>query len=72
MHTGGGGGWGGIKVYPPSKIFVQLVIKNAIKHQKGLPSPQNFHNPYVPSLPKVGKNLIELEFQTVCIQCLAW
>jgi hypothetical protein len=55
MHTGGGEG--GIKVYPPSKIFAKLVNKNAIKHQKGVPSPQNFHNPYIPSLPKFGKNL---------------
>ncbi len=51
------GGWGGIKVYPPSKIFAKLVNKNAIKHQKGVPSPKNFHNPYIPSLPKFVKNL---------------
>jgi hypothetical protein len=44
-------------VYPPSKIFAKLVNKNAIKHQNGVPSPQNFHNPYIPSLPKFGKNL---------------
>jgi hypothetical protein len=55
MHTRGGEG--GIKVYPPSKIFAKLVNKNAIKHQKVVPSPQNFHNPYIPSLPKFGKNL---------------
>jgi hypothetical protein len=37
---------GGIKVYhPPSKIFAKLVNKNAIKYQKGVPYPQNFHNP---------------------------
>jgi hypothetical protein len=36
----------GIKVYPPSKIFGKLVNKNTIKHQKGVPSPQNFHNPH--------------------------
>jgi hypothetical protein len=62
MHTGGGGGErgrGGIKVYPPSKIFAKLVNKNAIKHQKGVPSPQIFHNPYIPSLPKFGKNLTD-------------
>jgi hypothetical protein len=52
-----GGVRGGIKVYPPSKIFAKLVNKNAIKHQKVVPSPQNFHNPYIPSLPKFGKNL---------------
>ena len=49
-HRGGEGGvrGGGIKVYPPSKIFAKLVNKNAIKHQKG-----------APSLPKFGKNLID-------------
>jgi hypothetical protein len=35
----GEGGEGGIKVYPPFKIFAKLVNKNAIKHQKGVPSP---------------------------------
>jgi hypothetical protein len=59
MHTGGGGGEGGIKVYPPSKMFSKLVNKNAIKHQKGVPSPKNFHNPYIPSLPKFGKKLTD-------------
>jgi hypothetical protein len=53
------GGRGGIKVYPPSKIFAKLVNKNAIKHQKGVPSPQNFHNPYIPSHQKFGKNLMD-------------
>jgi hypothetical protein len=48
---------GGIKVYPPSKIFAKLVNKNAIKHQKVVPSLQNFYNPYIPSLTKFGKNL---------------
>jgi hypothetical protein len=52
-------------MYPPSKIFAKLVNKNAIKHQKGVPSPKNFHNPYIPSLAKFGKNL--MDFQTVCI-----
>ncbi len=55
--TQGGGGEGRIKVYPPSKIFAKLVNKNAIKHQKVVPSPKNFHNPYIPSLAKFGKNL---------------
>jgi hypothetical protein len=61
MHTGGGGerGEGVIKVYPLSKILAKLVCKNAIKHQKGLASHQNFHNLYIPSLPKFGKNLME-------------
>jgi hypothetical protein len=58
MHTGGGVR-GGIKVYPPSKMFAKLVNKNAIKHQKGVPSPKYFHNPYIPSLPKFGKNLTD-------------
>jgi hypothetical protein len=49
----------GIKVYPPSKFFAKLVNKNAIKHQKGVPSPKNFHNIYIPSLPKFGKNLMD-------------
>jgi len=49
MHTRGVRG--GIKVYPHSKIFAKLVNKNAIKHQKGVPSPQNFYNRYIPSLP---------------------
>ncbi len=60
-HRGGGGGGGreGIKVYPHSKFFAKLVNKNAIKHQKGVTSPQNFHNPYIPSFPKSGKNLMD-------------
>ena len=56
-HRGGEGGEGGIKVYPPSKFYAKLVNKNAIKHQKGVP--KNFHNPYIPSLPKFGKNLLD-------------
>jgi hypothetical protein len=32
----------GIKVFPPSKIFVKLVNKSAIKHQKGVPFLQKF------------------------------
>jgi hypothetical protein len=44
-------------VYPPSKIFARLVNKNAIKHQKVVPSPKNLQNPYIPSLPKFVKNL---------------
>jgi hypothetical protein len=35
------------------------VNKNAIKHQKGVPFPQNFHNPYIPSLQKFVKNLMD-------------
>ncbi len=57
--TVGGGPGGGIKVYPTSKFFAKLVNKNAIKQQKGVPSPQNFHNPYIPSLPKFGKNQMD-------------
>jgi hypothetical protein len=48
MHTGG------IKVYPLFKILAKFVDKNAISPQKGVPSPQNFHNPCIPSLPKFG------------------
>ena len=58
-HRGCEGGEGGIKVYPPFKFFAKLVDKNAIKHQKGVPSPKNFHNPSIPSLPKSGKNLMD-------------
>jgi hypothetical protein len=54
-----GKGGGGIKVYPPSKFFAKLVNKNVIKHQKGVPSPKNFHNSYIPSLQKFGKNLMD-------------
>jgi hypothetical protein len=36
---------GGIKVYPPSKIFAKLVNKNAKKHTKCVPSPQIFSQP---------------------------
>jgi hypothetical protein len=32
-------------------MFAKLVNKNAIKHQKVVPYPKNFHNPYIPSLP---------------------
>jgi hypothetical protein len=49
----------GIKVYPPSEMFAKLVNKNEIKHQKDVPSPKNFHNPYIPSLQKFGKNFID-------------
>jgi hypothetical protein len=65
----GEGGDGGIKVYPPSKIFTKLVNKNGIKHQKGVPSPKNFHNPYIPPSQKVAKSswTLPLDFQTVCI-----
>jgi hypothetical protein len=43
-------------------MFSKLVNKNAIKvikHQKGATSPKNVYNPYIPSLPKFGKNLID-------------
>jgi len=52
MNTGGRGG---IKVYLPSKIFAKLVNENAIKHQKGVPSHQNFPNPYIPSLQNLAR-----------------
>jgi hypothetical protein len=35
-------------MYPPSKIFAKLVNKNAIKHQKGVPSPKIFTTPIYP------------------------
>jgi hypothetical protein len=54
MHTGGGD-----KSVPSLQNFEKLVNKNAIKHQKAVPSPKNFHNPYIPSLPKFGKNLMD-------------
>jgi hypothetical protein len=42
---------------PPSAIFANLVNKNAIKPQKGVPSPKKiFHNLY-PPFPKFGKKL---------------
>jgi hypothetical protein len=53
MHKGGG-----IKVYPPSKIFAKMFNKNAIKHQKGVPSLKNFPNPFIHSLLKFDKNLM--------------
>jgi hypothetical protein len=73
MHTGGGVR-GGIKVYPPSKILAKLVNKNAIKHQKGVPSQKNCQNHYKPSLPKFGKIswTLPLDFQTVCIYVLGY
>ncbi len=70
-REGGWGGRGGIKVYPPFKIFAKLVNKTAIKHQKGVPSPQNFHNPYLPPPPsqKLAKTSWTLpqDFLIVCI-----
>jgi hypothetical protein len=51
--------WGVIKMYPASKILEKLINKNTIKHLIGVPSPQNFHNPHIPSFPKFGKNLID-------------
>jgi hypothetical protein len=46
-------------VYSPSKIFAKLVSENAIKHPKGVPSPKKFQNPYIPSLSKFDKNLLD-------------
>ncbi len=40
----------------PDQVWIENCL---IKHPKGVPSPKNFHNPYIPSLPKVGKNLID-------------
>jgi hypothetical protein len=48
---------GGIKVYPPSKIFAKLVNKNAIIHQKGVPSPKKISQPLYTLLPEIGQKL---------------
>ncbi len=37
----------------------RILNKNATKHQNGVPSPKNFHKPYIPTLPKFGKNFID-------------
>jgi hypothetical protein len=52
--------YGGVRggVYPTSKFFAKLVNKNA-KTPKRCTLPQNFHNPYILSLPKFGKNLMD-------------
>jgi hypothetical protein len=52
----------GDKSVPSLKNLGKLVNKNAIKvikHQNGVPSQKKFHNPYIPSLPKFGKNLTD-------------
>jgi hypothetical protein len=49
----------GIKVHPTSKILAKLVNKNAIKHQKRCTLLKNVDNPYIPSLSKFGKNLMD-------------
>jgi hypothetical protein len=69
MHTGGGRGGRGDKSVPSLQIFAKLVNKNAIKHQKGVPSPKNFHNPYILSLTNLTKTSWTLpqDFQTMCI-----
>jgi hypothetical protein len=43
-------------VNPPSEIFTKLVNKNAIKPQKGLPNPKNFHYPYIPLPPEIWQS----------------
>jgi hypothetical protein len=60
----------GIKVYPPSKMFARLVNKNAIKHQKGVPSPQIFTTPIYPPSQNLAKTswTLPLDFQTMCIE----
>jgi hypothetical protein len=53
-------------------MFAKLVNKNAIKHQKGVPSPQNFKifttliYPPSQNLAKTSWTLPQ-DFQTVCI-----
>jgi hypothetical protein len=57
MHTEGSEGE--LKSTLAQMFFEKFVIKYAIKHPKGEPSPKHFHNPYIPSHPKFGKNLID-------------
>jgi hypothetical protein len=42
---GGGGGKGKGRLL--SKSFTNFVNKNAIKPEKGVPCPKNFHNPFI-------------------------
>lgn len=50
---------GRVNIIPPQVNFKTLVNRNAIKPEKGVPSPNNFHNPFIGTLPqKFGKNLI--------------
>jgi hypothetical protein len=49
----------GDKSGPSLQMFSKLVNKNSIKHQKVMPSPQSFYNPWIPYLPKVGLNLMD-------------
>jgi hypothetical protein len=57
-------------VYPSSKMFAKLVNKNAIKHQKGVPSHKIFSQPLYTLPPKIWQKPhgpSPLDFQTVCI-----
>jgi hypothetical protein len=58
---------GGIKVYPPSKIFAKLVYKNAINTKKVYPPQKIFTTPIYPSSQNLAKTslTLPLEFQTV-------
>jgi hypothetical protein len=47
-HREGGGVRGGIKVFPPSKILVKIVNKNAKKTKKVYPPPKFFTTPIYP------------------------
>jgi hypothetical protein len=60
MHTGGGvrgEGREGDKSVPSLIILAKHVSKNAIEHQKGVPSLKNFHNPYNPPSQNLAKTL---------------
>jgi hypothetical protein len=56
-------------VYPLSNVFAKLVNKNAIRHQKGVPSPEIFTTPIYPTSQNLAKTLwtLPLDFQTMCI-----
>ncbi len=60
IWTRGEGGWGEIKVDPPSEFFCKICTKNATKKTKRFTLPKNFHNPYIPSL--LGKNLMDMDW----------
>jgi hypothetical protein len=50
-------------------MFAKLVNKNALKHQKGVPSPKIFTTPIYPPSQNFSKTswTLPLDFQTVCI-----
>jgi hypothetical protein len=56
----------GVKVDPPFKIFTKLVNKNAIKPQKGVPSPKKFGKNLMDPPPPGFSNPMHLWFQSKC------